>query len=215
MQLQPNQVLKLTGSAFLRSHSTGANALSRGFARNLAFAFDDRGDYVFGWLRNAGRWLIGTLPPPEFSGREPPDWVATVRTTCLPGGSVYSLRLCLWPDRASISGTTCWALLPFIRSSVPGTGELPAEQAMSLSELAKRAFAEPPPSTPLLVMDGMPCRVRLYRREPFGVMRQSWNLSAWWFPPQPLAGLPPIIQLTAELFSKSVEQSAPADRPRG
>jgi hypothetical protein len=167
-----------------------------------------------GWLRHAGCWLVGTLPPPEFGSEDPPDWLAAVRVTCLPPGRVYSLRVSLWPDRALVAGSVCWGLLPFIRSPVPGSGELPPGQAVALLELAERAFTEPPPVQPVLVRDGMPCRVRLFRRRPFGVMRQSWNLGAWWFPSQSPAELPAMVQLVAELYRKSDDRQATIDRPR-
>jgi hypothetical protein len=122
--------------------------------------------------------------------------------TCLPPGRVYSFRLCLWPGRASVIGSWWW-LLPFIRTPAPGSGELPAERAAALLELAERAFVEPRPVQPVLAMDGLPCRVRLFRREPFGVSRQSWNLGAWWFPPESPAGLPAMVQLAAELYGQS------------
>jgi hypothetical protein len=168
-----------------------------------------------GWLSKAGRWLAGTLPPPEFSGENPPDWLAAVRATCLPPGRVYSLRLSLWPDRASVAGSVWWGLLPFIRSLVPGSGAFPLDQAVVLLELAERAFDAPPPIQPVQVMDGMPCRVRLFRRQPFGVRKQSWNLGAWWPWSKPPAERPAMVQLAAELYSKSVKLCTAPPTERG
>jgi hypothetical protein len=96
------------------------------------------------WLRTAGRWLIGTLPPAEFGSDAPPDWVADIRVTCLPPGRLYSFRLQLWPDRGEVLGSVCWGLLPFVRSAVPGSGGPPAESAASCGSWPRGRSASRP-----------------------------------------------------------------------
>ena len=151
-----------------------------------------------GWFRDAYSWLMDTRPPPEFATANPPDWLADIRVLVLTAGRQYRFRVQLWPGRAVVDSTVghLWFSL-----APPGREKVRGERAGDWLSLIERSFGEPAPRHPNLIDDGLPCTVRLFRREPFTMVRQSWNLSSWWHPGEPLAGLPTAVQLVAELYS--------------
>ena len=151
------------------------------------------------WVRGVYGWLTGTLPPPEFAVADPPDWLADVRVRVLPPGREYRFRVQVWPGRTVVADTAraLWCSL-----APPGREEFVGERAADLLGLIERAFGAPAPHLPNLIEDGLPCQVRLFRREPFAVVRQSLNLAGWWYSGEAPGDLPPAVQLTAILYRK-------------
>lgn len=152
-----------------------------------------------GWFRDAYSWLMDTRPPPEFATANPPDWLADIRVLVLPPGRMYRFRVQLWPGRAVVESTVgylCFSLAP------PGREEVRGERADKWLGLVERSFGEPAPKHPNLIDDGLPVVLRLFRREPFAHVRQSWNLASWLPSPEPMAGLPTAVQLVAEFYSR-------------
>src|SRR5262245_43688351 len=102
---------------------------------------------MLGWLRYAAGWLTGTLPPTEFEGDGPPEWVVVIRVLGLVVPRFYSIRVQLWPERITWAGTVWWGPgLPIFWTTLPGPGEVPEQQAVLLNQLAERAAAEPTPA---------------------------------------------------------------------
>lgn len=151
------------------------------------------------WLRDAYSWLMDTRPSPEFAAADPPDWLADIRVLVLPPGRQYRFRVQLWPGRAVVVSTVghLWFSL-----APPGREEVRGERAGDWLSLIERSFGEPAPRHPNLIDDGLPVVVRLFRREPFAYVRQSWNLASWWHSAESTTGLPPAVQLVAEFYSR-------------
>ena len=136
--------------------------------------------------------LSGTRPPPEFATERPPDWLIDVRVRELPPGRLCRYRVQLWPGRAVVKSSVR-ALWSDMRP--PVQEEFRGEPATELLGRVERAFAAPTPRNRGLIEDGMPCELRVFRREPFGAVRQSWNLAGWWG----ATDLPAAVELVAEL----------------
>lgn len=154
------------------------------------------------WLRTAYCWLTDTLPPVEFASDVPPHWVADVRVRVLPPGRDYRFRAQLWSGRVSLVSRVdyfCFTL------AGPFREEWSRDRAVGLLRLVEAAFGAPAPQQACMVMDGLPSEIRLFRREPPGIVWQSWNLAAWWYPPELVTGLPPAVQLAAELYHRAAE----------
>jgi hypothetical protein len=138
--------------------------------------FGSHGVSIFGWTRTIFRWVTGTLPPRAFARLNPPDWVADVCVTKLPGGVTYRSRLCLWPGRVVVGGTVSFLFIPGFIAPEEVWEDPVADRIL---ELVGEAFTQPTPQTRTVVEDGLRTEVTLFRREPDGVMRHDLNLSAW------------------------------------
>jgi hypothetical protein len=154
-------------------------------------------------------------PPPEFEQLPPPDWVIALKTWYLPGGGWHTARVALFTNGSAAPARFEAAAWP-----EPRHVQAHLDQAVvaRLVGILDRQFPARYASAAVECIDGLPCEVTVYRREPFLGFRASCNLGDWLTAREQreVPGVAEIglvfLEAVGQAFSEKAEPGAAPDR---